>query len=139
MGLDIVVYKREVTIPSEIPRGSVCRDESTGEVYALPPAPDLDRELTIAAEARLGNLAEVAHLRSALNEPGRPTPTLLAILGHASAAGAVFATEAAHSVLEEIRAIRGATGAHPALDSLCDSLEQIAHAAIREGNPMVLV
>jgi hypothetical protein len=140
MGLNAVVYKNRKNLPPEIAALPLETDSLTGEVYSVDDVRIEPRKVD-ALHKRLGNIAQIGHLRKILSS-GIDVPLLLsAVLQDGSHCGDVISVSQLPELQNELNLI----GARPDLSQQEDisiflqDMTELLQAAQREQNPIVFV
>ena len=138
MGLNAVVFKRASRLKSEYSREFEVVDVETGEAAAVGDPDLLPLEQLVAAEARLGNVAEVAFLRK----------TVMSVLGEGSFiaehvlysgihSGDCIPTNRLHSLRDELSRLKKMDVSD--LATFISAMEALIDVAEKESNPIVFV
>jgi hypothetical protein len=141
MGLDAVVYRNRQHLQLELDETAGQLIPETGEVYFE--SDEISRKYLHkrhAVKHRLGNLAEIAALRSEVTQFGAPKDILLEkVLYSGSHSGDFIPLELLPLLSAEIKSIYNSSGASSELLEFLGSMEDLIRAAKDEGNPIVFV
>ena len=140
MGLNAVVYKNRSNLPAEIAALPLRTDPLTGESYPTDDA-HIPSSKTERLHKRLGNIAQIAHLRKVLS-PQMDIPLVLSsVLQDGSHCGDVIPVAQLLELQKELSLIRSSPDLCEDEDVsfFVESLNELLQAALREQNPIVFV
>ncbi len=142
MGLDAVVYRSAQAVVRAYGADSVLTDPMTGEAYARPGSSlKIPRDVTVATSRRLGNVGEIAFIRTALGEMighnGGPESIVARIVSSGSHSGDVIGVDELPRLGRELRRLQATDVLE--LKSFVEALLLLLAAALRENNPIVCV
>ena len=140
MGLNAVVYRNRENLPPEIAALPLRTDPLTGESYP-PDDAHMPSSKTERVHKRLGNIAQIAHLRKVLS-PRMDIPLVLSsVLQDGSHCGDVIPVAQLPELQKELSLISSSPDLREDEDVsiFVESLNELLQAALREQNPIVFV
>ncbi|MCC6678788.1 MAG: hypothetical protein IT436_16775 [Phycisphaerales bacterium] len=136
MGLDACVFLRRESLPERLQRLILQHDPETGEWFP-PDSARSSLEERCAVSERIGNIALLGELRSALQQWPNKTIHLQRFLSSGSGTG--FGTEEVAAMTDEATTVRDLAQGDRYLTDFADQVHRLAAASRREGNPIVLI
>lgn len=140
MGRDAVVWKCREMLPPEIPQDLLSYDPTTGEywVEGIGARDKYPRELFIAADKHLGNLAMIADLRATLRPMLGGLPMLSQVLWSGVHGGdQIQSADAATLEVEVETLLQLEISQDATVKHFLDNLFELARASIEHKNPIV--
>ncbi|HMF39299.1 MAG TPA: hypothetical protein VKQ32_01330 [Polyangia bacterium] len=142
MGLDAVVYRNAAALVRTYGEDALLTDPVTGEAYTNATSSlKLPRDVTVAESRRLGNIAEIGHIRDLLARrtgDGHGQESVVAnIVSSGSHAGDVITLEELPQLDRELIQLEAEN--LPELKPFVESLRALVSVARQEASPIVFV